>query len=142
MQKTCTFFGHRDCDESVKHNLYAKIEGLIVSQGVERFYVGNQGRFDYYARSTLHELKKKYPHITYFVVLAYLSHDNIEYTDHTNTIFPEGIEKVPPRFAISWRNKWLLRHSLFVISYVRFKRGGAYNFTQMAKKQGKRVINI
>ena len=28
-----------------------------------------------------------------------------------NTLLPEGIENVPPRFAISWRNKWMLERS-------------------------------
>ncbi len=142
MQKTCTFFGHRDCHESIKQELYTAVEQLILTQGVEIFYVGNQGSFDYYARSILHDLKEKYPHITYFVVLAYLSNDKMRYADYTNTIFPEGLEKVPPRFAISWRNKWLIKQSQFVVSYVRFNWGGAAQFTEMAQRQGKTIIKI
>lgn len=142
MQKTCTFFGHRDFDPAAKQDLYAAIEELILNHNVERFYVGNQGSFDYYVRSTLKDLKKKYPHISYFVVLAYLAVNKTEYEDYTNTIFPEGLENVPPRFAISWRNRWLLKQSQFVISYVHYSWGGAAQFVEIAKKQGKTVINI
>ena len=39
MEKTCCFFGHKDTPESVKADLYAAIEKLIVEHGVNTFYV-------------------------------------------------------------------------------------------------------
>lgn len=52
----CTFFGHRDCPDSVEHQLRAVLEKLIVEQGVNVFYVGHQGRFDAMVRHTLRVL--------------------------------------------------------------------------------------
>jgi len=49
------------------------------------------------ANRALGELKRKYPHIRYFEVLAYLPKSQPEH----ETLLPEGIETVPPRFAIS-----------------------------------------
>ena len=42
----CTFFGHRDCPESIKGNLKKEIERLICDQQVDTFYVGTQSGFD------------------------------------------------------------------------------------------------
>ncbi len=54
----CTFFGHSHCPDSVKPILKEKLIELIVEKGVNKFYVGNHGYFDYIVRTTLSELKK------------------------------------------------------------------------------------
>ena len=61
----CTFFGHRDCPETVKPKLREVLVDLITNRGVDMFYVGHQGQFDAMVRSVLQELKKAYPN--YFV---------------------------------------------------------------------------
>lgn len=58
------------------------------------------------------------------------------------TILPEGIEKVPKRFAISWRNRWMLDHADCVVTYVTHAWGGAAQFATRARKQGKRVYPL
>lgn len=136
--RACTFFGHRDCPESIKPDLYRVIESLI-AEGVDTFYVGNHGRFDAYVRSVLRQLKTAYPHIDYAVVLAYLPAAG---EDGSDTIYPEGIEVGAPRFAIERRNRWMLRQADVVVSYVRYTWGGAYKFKAVAEKQGKRVIEL
>ena len=138
----CTFFGHRDCPESIKPKLREALVDLITNQGVDMFYVGHQGQFDAMVRSTLHELKREYPQIDYAVVLAYMPGKKTEYDDYSDTMLPEGIESVHPRYAISWRNNWLLRHSDYVITYITHPWGGAFQHTEKAKKQGKVVINL
>lgn len=137
----CCFFGHKDTPESVKDDLYATIENLIAEYGVETFYVGNQGQFDFYTRAALRQLQRKYP-ISYAVVLAYMPGEVHEYDDYSDTMLPEGIESVHPKYAIDWRNRCMLRQSLYVIAYVQHRWGGAARYTQMAVKQGKTVINL
>ena len=68
----CTFFGHRDCPETVKTKLREVLVDLITNHDVGMFYVGNQGKFDAYVRSELKKLKQEYPQINYAVVLAYM----------------------------------------------------------------------
>ena len=53
----CTFFGHRDCPESIKPKLRGVLEELITNHDVDMLYVGNQGQFDAIVRSVLKELK-------------------------------------------------------------------------------------
>lgn len=49
----CTFFGHRDCPDTIKEKLREALTDLIEHHGVNLFYVGNQGNFDAIARSVL-----------------------------------------------------------------------------------------
>ena len=138
----CTFFGHRDCPETVRQRLKSVLVELITNNNVTTFYVGNQGQFDAYVRNELQKIQQEYPQINYAVVLAYMPCKEIDYTDHSNTLLPEDIEDVPPRYAISWRNNWMLKQADYVVAYVTHSWGGAAQYTKKAEKQGKTVINL
>ena len=138
----CTFFGHRDCPETIRPKLREVLIGLIVNHGVDMFYVGNQGRFDAIVRDVLRELKKEYPQINYAVVLAYMPGKKTEYDDYSDTMLPEGIESVHPRYAISWRNNWMLQRSDYVVTYVTHPWGGAAQYVNKAINQRKKVIRL
>ena len=138
----CTFFGHRECPDAIKPKLREVLAGLIVNHGVDMFYVGNQGHFDTIVRSMLRDLQKEYPQIDYAVVLAYMPGERNDYDDYSNTMLPEGIEVVHPRYAISWRNNWLLKQADYVVTYITHSWGGAAQYAAKAKKQGKTVINL
>ena len=137
--KTCTFFGHRDAPDTLKSSIKEKISELIIERGVERFYIGNHGRFDSMVISVLGELKNFYPKIDYNVALAYFPKGKNQYK---NTILPEGIELCHPKSAIDFRNKWMLDRSDFVICYVTCSFGGAAKYMNRAIKQGKHIINL
>lgn len=138
--KICTFFGHRDCPASIRSSLYAVLIRLIETEGVTSFFVGNQGAFDAAVQSVLRDLQSNYPAITCTVILAYMPRQ-LE-NDGLATMLPEGIEKVPKRFAISWRNRWMLDHADCVVTYVTHAWGGAAQFAARAKKYGKRVYPL
>ncbi|MBQ7091870.1 MAG: hypothetical protein IJN83_04375, partial [Clostridia bacterium] len=115
--KTCTFFGHRDCPISIKPHLRSALIDLIENKAIDTFYVGNQGAFDRLVYSLLQELSREYTHINYNMVLAYLPKNNPTlYSDFfNNAILPEGIETVPQRYAIAWRNNWMLERTDLVV---------------------------
>lgn len=141
----CTFFGHRDCPSSVKESLYAAVEGLICNQQVDMFYVGTQGSFDRMAYATLVELRQSYNHIKVYRVLAYMPKLSDIANDRSildDTILPEGIEKVHPRYAIPHRNNWMIDRSVYVISYVTRSFGGAYQAVERAKKKKHTIIRL
>ena len=81
----CTFFGHRDCPETIKPRLREVLVDLITNHDVNMFYVGHQGQFDAYVHSELKKLKQEYPQINYAVVLAYMPGKKTEY-DTTLTL--------------------------------------------------------
>lgn len=140
----CTFFGHRDCPSSIKSKLRKVLIDLIESHAVDMFYVGQQGAFDSMVRSVLKELVSLYPHINYAVVLESMppKRDEFDTRDYSDTMLPEGIETVHPRFAISWRNKRMIKQSDYVVTYVTHSWGGAAQFAELAEKQKKTVINV
>ena len=138
---TVTFFGHKDTPKEIEPTLRTTLVDLIENHGATEFYVGNNGNFDTMVRRQLEELSHTYP-ITYNVVLAYLPTEKNKYGNLTNTIYPEGIETVPKRFAISYRNKWMIQQSDIVVTYVTHTYGGAWQFKAMAERQGKLVIEL
>ena len=138
----CTFFGHRDCPNTIKSRLQETLIDLITNQGVDMFYVGHNGQFDAIVHSTLKQFKTDYPNIDYAVVLAYMPSNKQEHKDYSDTLFPEGIETVHPRYAISWRNNWMLQQSDYVITYITHSWGGAAQFAKKAQRKNKRVINL
>ena len=135
----CTFFGHRECclDSAV---LLSAIEHLI-NEGVEEFLVGHQGQFDSMVCSSLRSLRERYPHIRYSVVLAYLQAQNRD-EDFSDTVYPEGIETVLPKYAIDWRNRYLIDRADICLCYIDYSWGGAYKFAQLAQRRGRKVINL
>lgn len=137
----CTFFGHKDTPKEIEPTLRSTLIDLIENKNVNVFYVGNNGNFDTMIRHQLEDLSQLYP-ITYSVVLAYLPTEKNKYDDLTNTIYPEGHETVPKRFAISWRNKWMIQQSDIIVTYVTYSFGGAAQFKEMAERQKKYVIAI
>jgi len=140
----CTFFGHSDCPSSVMPKLREELIDLIENHSVDMFYVGHQGKYDSIVRSVLKELTSIYPQMNYAVVLSYIPQktDKCGLQDYSDTILPEGIEAVNPRFAISWRNKWMLKHSNYVVAYINHSWGGAAQFIELAKKQKKNIIFV
>ena len=137
----CTFFGHKDTPKEIEPTLRSTLIDLIENKNVNVFYVGNNGNFDTMVRHQLEDLSQTYP-ITYSIVLAYLPTEKNKYDNLTNTIYPEGLETVPKRFAISWRNKWMIQQSSIVVTYVTHSFGGAAQFKEMAARMGKTVFNI
>ena len=114
----CTFFGHRDCEEKVEPFLSDAIECLIKDYNADTFYVGTNGKFDKMAKKVIERMRKKFINIKFYMVLAYMpkcrfNEKNLEYS---NTVYPGGLENVPPHFAIDHRNRWMVRKSDFVIA--------------------------
>ncbi len=142
-KKTCCFFGHREVTHNIRPKLTAIIEKLITEDGVTDFYVGHQGQFDNMVYSVLKELKaKKYPQIRYTVVLAYMPDERIKELYGEETLFPDGMETVPKRFAISKRNDWMIQQSGFAVCYVHKITGGAAKFKEKAEKKGLQIIDV
>ena len=144
MRKACTFFGHHDCPSSIKTKLRDTLIDLIENHSITMFYVGRQGSFDAMVRFALRDLVTQYPQIDYAVVLERLPprQDKSDPRDYADTILPDGIETVHPRFAISWRNNWMLNHSDYVVTYIIHSWGGAAKFARKANTLNKVGISI
>ena len=140
--KVCTFFGHASTPESVRPLLHSILTDLIENQSVDTFYVENNGNFDYMVEKELKSLTEIYPHIKFSVVLAYIPGKRYDYMDFSDTMYPDGLEKTPLRFAIDKRNRMMIEWSDIVVTYVCYSSGGAAKFKEIAERRGKQVINL
>ena len=138
--KSCTFFGHRTVTHNIREKLFSQISYLIESCGVDTFWVGHQGSFDETVISVLESIKKVYPCISCNIVLSNLHEANNSSFD-LDTVFPEELEGSIPRFAIDKRNRWMIEHSDFAITYV-MRDGGAKKYKDILLKKNKTVIEL
>ena len=138
---SCTFFGHRDAPKKIESDLYFVLNELVKKHNVDSFYVGNNGNFDHIVRQQLAVLKRNYPHINYSVVLSHIP-TRKDGQDYENTIYPDGLEKTPPKYAVCKRNEWMLKKSDYVVTYVVYSFGGAFKYKNMAERKNKTVINL
>lgn len=143
----CCFFGHRNTPNRLRPLLREEILRVLEEDRETRFYVGTQGNFDWMALSVLEELKKSTPSLNFAAVLAYLPKKRPEWENPNlpppfDTVYPEGLETVPPKFAISARNRWMATQADVVICYKTYDRGGAAQFVNLAARKGKKIINL
>ncbi len=139
---TCTFFGHRIVPNAISTTLKSVIIDLIKCKNVKTFYVGNHGEFDFMVSRILRELADEFD-ISFYIVLAYMPLKTDDNNDYSYTILPDGIERVPKRFAIDYRNKWMLKRADFVVTYITEKIvSRSAQFKDYAMRQNKTVIEI
>ena len=60
---------------------------------------------------------------------------------YDETVYPE-IEKKPLRFAIVYRNRWMVEMADYVVAYINRDWGGAYKTYEHAKRKKKPIFNI
>ena len=136
----CTFFGHRDTPNSIKNALKTEILSLVLL-GVNEFYVGNNGNFDFLVQNALYEILQQGEKIRIGIVLSQITEKALG-THQELTVFPEELAGAPKRFAISKRNDYMLKKSDYVITYALCTATNALLWEQKAEKQGKKVIKL
>lgn len=141
MGGVCCFCGHAHTPDTVRGALEQAVEELIAEGKADTFYVGSQGGFDRMALCVLREKKKRYPHIQYAVVLAYLPGRGTGGGEDP-TLYPEGLERVPRRWAIAHRNRWMVARADWVLAYVEHDWGGAAQTLARARRAGCEVRNL
>ena len=142
--KSCFFIGHREADERLLPILTAAIERLITEEQVSFFYVGGYGGFDRIAATAVKRMKLQHPEIILMLVLPYHPGERPIETPpgFDGTYYPEGLEKVPRRYAIVRANEIMARQSDWLISYVRHGASNSLRILEYAQKQGTAFINI
>lgn len=142
---SCFFIGHRDAPAGLLPQVQAAVEGLIVREGVTDFYVGSRGSFDRLAAAAVRELRATYPQIRLYLVLAYLPAKGTGEAPpgFTGTVFPEGLESVPRRFAIQRANRAMVDACDFLVAYAPYAAGNARKVLDYARRRGRiRILEI
>ena len=135
----CLLFGHANAPDCAETTLEAAITDLFKSKDVSEYLVGNNGNFDYMAQKVLKKLEPL--GISHTVVLSKINEAPL-YSNWENTIFPESLAKVPPRYAIVKRNELMVKEANCAICYVNHIASNSYKMHLKAIKKGLYVINI
>ena len=137
----CALFGNRDCPYLKEEALEDLICNLIQKRGVTCFYVGNHGEFDRKSAQVLKKVSKQFDWVRYYVVLAYHPADSV-FTKEQPTILADGVETVPPKFRIIYRNKWMIQQAQVVVCYLHDITGNTRNLAEYAQRKGKEIVFI
>lgn len=145
---TVTFFGHSDFSKAQKYEstLLRLLEERIGDAPAE-LYLGGYGAFDAFAYHCGKLYQQTHRNIRLVFVTPYMTesyqktHLSYEQERYDAIVYPE-LENVPPKFAISRRNRWMVERADLVIAYVTRTYGGAYEAYRFAKTHQKEVLNL
>lgn len=134
-----TFCGHSSVPDAneVRRWLCLVLEQFIYEKNIV-FYLGGYGEFDRLAAEAVRQKQKANPVAKAVLVIPYLN-KKYDASGYDYTLFPP-LESVPPRYAISKRNTWMVEQASVVIAYVTHGWGGAAKSLSYARSKGKRVI--
>ena len=145
-----TFLGHSTLPDTSE--LYEGVKRAILQNVAENekilFYCGGYGDFDELCASVCRSARHEIGDCEIIFVTPYITESQQRKTDekiklklYDSSIYPP-IEHVPPRFAISKRNEWMIEQSDLIIAYVNHDFGGAYTALRYAMRKKKRIINL
>ena len=134
-----TFCGHGNVPDynQVREWLCNVLDQFINEEEVV-FYLGGYGAFDRLAASVVRQKQTVNPAAQAVLILPYLNRKYDE-SGYDYTLFPP-LESVPPRYAVSKRNQWMVAQADVVIAYVTCGWGGAAKTLAYARSKRKRVI--
>lgn len=142
-----TFCGHSTfiSNPEYKEKMLNLLESIVGNESAE-LYLGGYGNFDSFAYQCCKEYKKTHPNVSLVFVTPYLSEEyQKNHLNHISALYDyivyPNIENKPQKFAIVYRNRYMVDSADFVISYITHKFGGAYQTYKYAlKKENKHII--
>ena len=143
-----TFFGHSHFSKAKEYK--QKIIDLLLSEVCDtpvNFYLGGYGDFDTLAYECCKKYKEQHPEASLIFITPYITEEydrnHLRYyrAKYDDIFYPE-LEKIPPKFAIVYRNRWMIEKSDLVICGITHDFGGAYKTYLYAKKKKKKIFNI
>ncbi len=137
-----TFCGHSDFFESKKYeNLLIDILEREIGTCSAKMYLGGYGGFDSFAYTCCKKFKNQRPNVSLVFITPYLKVDPILAQNYDSVIYP-ALEDKPKRYAIGYRNKYMVEKADLIIAYINHDWGGAYKTYEYAMRKGKRIINL
>ena len=121
MTKTCFMTGNRSAQADIYPELCRQVKRHIVEFGVGEFFIGANGNFDALARKSVNEVRREYPEVRLTLVMHYLNTDRYDYVirEFDGSIYPDGLEVTPLRFAISRANRIMVHYADYLIIHAR-----------------------
>ena len=119
--KTCFLFGHRDAPDGLRSCIEAAVEYHYRELGINQFIIGAYGNFDRMAAGAVKAVKQRHSDICLSLLLPYHPAERpVEIPPgFVSTLYPEGMESVPRKFAIVRANQYMVKNADTVICYVK-----------------------
>ena len=148
--RTCTFAGHACVySPSVKQRLEAEIEVFLSGTDSAVFYVGGRGDFDRMAAAAVRAARERHrdKKIQLYLVEPYMHEGLNRYKENNEMLYdgviiPHELLGIPPKAAITMRNRWMVDQSDLLIAFVQRDFGGAYEMLKYARRKNVTVVNI
>ncbi len=147
---TCAFAGHRQVHSAeVEKKVGEILEALLLLGDRFEFLCGGMGEFDSLCAAQVRRLKKE--HSDKYIRLCLVTPYLLSKLDplgkdlllkYDEILFPSGIESVFWKQAIPARNRWMVDHADFLIAYVLYPWGGAYQTLCYAQKTGSWIFRL
>ena len=143
-----TFCGHAKFIRTKEYeNKILSLLNELIGTNKASIYLGGYGEFDAFAYDCCKKYQKSHDNVKLVFVTPYLTAEYQQ--NHLNYLkdlydaitYPE-IEDKPPRFAITYRNRWMIDQADYVISGVSHTWGGAYKTYQYARRRNKTIYSI
>ena len=143
-----TFCGHGDFHrtEAYERKLLTFLEENVGDAPAD-MYLGGYGNFDAFAYDCCKCYQKTHPSVSLYLITPYMTpqyqkdHLEPQRGRYDGIIYPE-LEGKPPRFAISYRNKWMVEKADLLVCGIDHAFGGAYKTYLYAKRKKKFVFNM
>lgn len=143
-----TFCGHSDfrASKESEKKLIAFLE-KTVGNATADMYLGGYGEFDSFAYSCCKKYQESHKGIALIFVTPYMTleyqknHLNFIKDQYDQILYPE-IEDKPLKFAITYRNQWMVEKSDAVVCAIYRTVGGAYKTYKYAKRKKKAIYNL
>ncbi len=140
------FCGHSDFKETKQseQKIVSFLEKTIGDNNAD-MYLGGYGNFDEFAYKCCKKYKESHSNVSLIFVTPYLTfqyqknhllHLKCRYDA---VIYPE-IEEKPLRFAILYRNKWMVEKADYVVCAIERSFGGAYKIYLYAQRKKKIIL--
>ena len=143
-----TFFGHSSfVGRSEYEERVLKFLESVVGDRTAEMYLGGYGGFDAFAYSCCKKYKQTHPNVSLVFITPYIT---AEYQkNHLEglrslydfIVYPQ-IEDKLPRFAITYRNKWMVENADHIVVGIDHAYGGAYRAYRHALTKGKPIVNV
>lgn len=143
----CLFGNGQIIDNELEVKLRNQLIYAIEVKKIYEFWSGGIGQFDTLVAYVLKDLKKEYPQIKSYLILAYLKEKtDKEWEEYVNdlydgTLYPD-LETVPKKVAIAKRNEIMIKESDYFILYVDYISANARSIMDKVKKAKKKYINL
>ena len=143
-----TFCGHSRFPRSAEYE--RRILDILESELGDRpvdFYLGDYGDFDTLAYDCCKMYSQNHKNASLIFITPYITPEyqknHLEYKKERfdGIIYPE-IEDRPLRFALTYRNRWMVEKSDLVIAGIFHSFGGAYQTYKYAKMIKKRTLLV